>query len=131
MHNAEANNGNEISTVRNFKSRVNTEKNNRFMKTHYSPIVALSILLSAYSTTAQSINCDLFTVSSIAPDEFDVNNTLINIQMSGDGSDFANYPLVASVTDCNGDTVATGAMFFFGQIGGTEQSYPVTMFAYP
>jgi len=95
------------------------------MKTQHITLLAAA-LLSASTAFAQTITCDLFTVTGLAPDEFNVNNTLINIQMGGTDSDFANYPYIASVTDCSGDTVATGGMFFFGQIGGTEQGHPVS-----
>ena len=98
------------------------------MKTQHITLLAAA-LLSASAAFAQTITCDLFTVTGLAPDEFNVNNTLINIQMGGTDSDFANYPYIASVTDCNGDTAATGGMFFFGQIGGTEQGYPVSLIA--
>jgi hypothetical protein len=92
-----------------------------------SKIVVLLFISSA--SFSQEITCNLFTVTGLTPDEFDVNSTLINIQMGGGVSDFANYPFIASVTDCNGDTAATGGMFFFGQIGGTEQGYPVSLIA--
>ena len=38
---------------------------------------------------------------------------------------FRSYPSV--VTSASGDTLATGEMFYFGQIGGTTQDYPVTV----
>ena len=99
------------------------------MKTLHITLAAIAILSSAFTGTAQTINCDLFTVTGLEPDTFDVNSTLINIEMAGGVSDFANYPYIPAVTDCNGDTVATGGMFFFGQIGGTEQGYPVSLLA--
>jgi hypothetical protein len=96
------------------------------MKTLHIILAAYAILSCAFTGTAQSINCDSFTVIGLEPDTFDLNNTLIQIEMSGGVADFANYPYIPSITDCNGDTVATGGMFFFGQIGGTEQGYPVS-----
>ena len=99
------------------------------MKTLHITLAAIAILSSAFTGTAQTITCDLFTVTGLEPDTFDVNSTLINIEMAGGVSDFANYPYIPAVTDCNGDTVATGGMFFFGQIGGTEQGYPVSLLA--
>jgi hypothetical protein len=60
------------------------------------------------------------------PDSFNPENTLINIEMSGDFEAFANYPYISTVMDCVGDTIATGDMWFFGQVGGTTQGYPVT-----
>jgi len=99
------------------------------MKTLHFTLAAFAFLSCAMTATAQTITCDLFTVTGLEPDTFDVNSTLINIEMAGGVSDFANYPYIPAVTDCNGDTVATGGMFFFGQIGGTEQGYPVSLLA--
>jgi hypothetical protein len=99
------------------------------MKRRHITLAAFAFLSCAMTATAQTITCDLFTVTGLEPDTFDVNNTLINIEMAGGVSDFANYPYIPSITDCNGDTVATGGMFFFGQIGGTEQGYPVSLLA--
>jgi len=96
------------------------------MKTLQITLTAFAMLFSAFTGTAQTITCDLFTVTGLEPDTFDVNSTLINIEMAGGVSDFANYPYISAVTDCNGDTVATGGMFFFGQIGGTVSGYPVS-----
>ena len=96
------------------------------MKTLPFTLAAYAMLSFAFTGTSQSINCNLFTVTGLEPDTFDVNSTLINIEMAGGVSDFANYPYIPAVTDCNGDTVATGGMFFFGQIGGTETGYPVS-----
>jgi hypothetical protein len=86
----------------------------------------LAALLIAGTSFSQSVTCDLFSVTGLAIDDFNPNNTLINIQMGGSETDFANYPFITSITDCTGDTVATGSMFFFGQIGSTEQGYPVS-----
>ena len=96
------------------------------MKTLHFTLLACGILSCAFTATAQTINCDSFTVIGIEPDTFDLNNTLIQIEMAGGVSDFINYPFIPAVTDCNGDTVATGDIFFFGQIGGTETGYPVS-----
>jgi len=95
------------------------------MKTLHITIASFAILACTFTAAAQTINCDSFTVIGLEPDTFDLNNTLIQIEMSGGNADFANYPYIPAVTDCNGDTVAVGGMFFFGQIGGTVQGYPV------
>jgi hypothetical protein len=96
------------------------------MKTLHITLAAFAMLFYAFTGTAQTITCDLFTVTGLESDTFDVNNTLIQIEMGGGDADFANYPYIPSITDCNGDTVATGGMFFFGQIGGTVSGYPVS-----
>jgi hypothetical protein len=97
------------------------------MKTLHCLLAAATLLIASDSSHAQTIACDWFTVTSIEPDTFDVNSTLINIQMVGDFSNFINYPFIASVTDCTGDTVASGGLWFFGQMGGSVQGYPVSL----
>jgi hypothetical protein len=85
----------------------------------------LGIVLTSH-ISGQNITCELFSITGLEPDTFNVNNTMVNIAMAGEFSLFASYPYIASVTDCNGDTIASGDIYYFGQIGGTEQGYPVT-----
>jgi hypothetical protein len=76
--------------------------------------------------SAQNVTCELFSITGLEPDTFNVNNTMVNIAMAGESSLFASFPYIASVTDCDGDTIASGDLYYFGQIGGTVQGYPVT-----
>lgn len=100
----------------------------RGMKTTHLTLIAIALLVGLTSLHAQTINCDSFTVIGIEPDSFNVDNSLINIQMAGDFSAFANYPYISTVTDCNGDTLSSGGgLTFFGQMGGTTQGYPVSL----
>ena len=85
----------------------------------------LGIILTS-NISAQNVTCELFSITGLEPDTFNVNNTMVNIAMSGEFSLFANYPFILSVRDCDGDVIATGDIYYFGQIGGTEQGYPVT-----
>jgi hypothetical protein len=64
---------------------------------------------------------------SVTANEFDSTTTLINIQLEGSATDFMNYPIVTSVTDCNGNVIATGNLFYFGQFGQSVQGYPVSL----
>jgi hypothetical protein len=99
------------------------------MKTLRITLATCALAFSAMTANAQNITCDIFSITGLEPDTFDVNNTLINIQMAGTEMDFINYPFIPAVWDCNGDTVASGYMFFFGQIGSTTQGYPVSALA--
>ena len=85
----------------------------------------LGIALTSH-ISAQNVTCELFSITGLEPDTFNVNNTVVNIAMAGEFSLFANYPYIASVTDCDGDTIASGDLYYFGQIGGSEQGYPVS-----
>jgi hypothetical protein len=49
----------------------------------------------------------------------------VTIFFEGEHDDFINYPYVSAVVDANGDTVATGIVDFFGQIGNTSQDYNI------
>jgi hypothetical protein len=94
-----------------------------------SLLLTFNLLLGIALTSnlsAQNITCDLFSITGLEPDTFNVNYTMVNIAMAGEDLLFASYPYIASVTDCDGDMIAAGDIFYFGQIGGTEQGYPVT-----
>lgn len=93
-----------------------------------------SLLLAVFTTIgfsctcmAQSISCADFTVLGINPDPVDPNVSNVSIQFSAPSTDHVNYPYVSAVLDCNGDTVATGGMSFFAQIGQTTNDYAVTL----
>ncbi|WP_294669465.1 T9SS type A sorting domain-containing protein [uncultured Fluviicola sp.] len=93
-----------------------------------------SLLLAVFTTIgfsctcmAQSVSCADFTVLGINPDPFDPNVYNVSIQFSAPSTDHVNYPYVSAVLDCNGDTVATGGMSFFAQIGQTTNDYAVTL----
>ncbi len=85
-------------------------------------------LISLCGISQSTLSCADFSITSVAPDESNPDFTLISIQMLGSTSDFINYPYVTSVSDCDGNTIASGSMFFFGQMGQTTQAYPVSAF---
>ncbi|MFM8432507.1 MAG: T9SS type A sorting domain-containing protein [Bacteroidota bacterium] len=90
-------------------------------------LILLQITLLLFSCVkAQSITCSDFTITDFGPNPWDSTQYVISIQFSGGPFDQINYPLISAVIDSNGDTVATGGLFFFGQLGGTTQDYPVT-----
>jgi len=78
-------------------------------------------------THAQTGNCEQFTITAINPDTLIFGDFQVSIQFSGSASEFIGYPIITSVQNCNGDTVATGILSWFGQLGQTEQEYPVTV----
>jgi hypothetical protein len=96
------------------------------MKAIKQLLTVLIILLSRSITNAQVISCSDFSLLGIGHDSFNSGNSVVHIKFMGDPQDFINYPFVSCVTDCNGDTIATGNMNFFGQMGQSVQSYPVT-----
>jgi len=102
------------------KNKVNSISKNIFF---------LASLLLTFSGWAQTgvFSCADISISSVTANEFDSTTTLINIQLEGSAADFMNYPMVTSVTDCNGNVIATGSLFYFGQFGQSVQGYPVSL----
>lgn len=93
-----------------------------------------TILLTLFATIsfsctfmAQSVSCADFSVLGIAPNPFDSSAYDVSIQFSAPSTAHVNYPYVSAVLDCNGDTVATGGMSFFAQIGQSTNDYMVTL----
>jgi hypothetical protein len=76
---------------------------------------------------AQSISCNNFTVKHFSPDTVNAGAMQLGIDFQANVNQMVGYPHVSLITDCNGDTVAVGQMFYFGQLGGTSQDYPVTL----
>ncbi len=85
------------------------------------------LMCSTCLMNAQSFNCDQFTINGISPNPANSNEHVINIQFNGNASDFIGYPYVSALFGANGDTIGTGNMFYFGQLGGTSQDYPVVL----
>jgi hypothetical protein len=89
-------------------------------------IILLSAMLVTPLYSHAQITCSSFCVTSIVMDPAQTNTANITIYFAGTNNQFINYPYVAALTDGNNDTIGTGSMFFFGQIGGTSQVYSVT-----
>jgi hypothetical protein len=94
-----------------------------------NPLLFLSSILLAFSNSAnaQSFSCADFSIVGMVSDSLDSTVYNLSIEFSAPANTFVNYPYVSAVLDCNGDTVATGGMFFFGQFGQTTSDYPVTV----
>lgn len=89
------------------------------MKINLSTLIFVFVTLSVKS---QTIDCNSFCVTSIYNDSV---QTQVSIQMLDSG--FVNYPHIAAILDQNGDTISTGSMFYFGQVGETTQDYPTSL----
>ena len=73
----------------------------------------------------QPNSCGDFTLVNIATDSINQNTLQISIHYGATSSSFVNYPYISALIDCQGDTVATGNMFWFGQMGQSTIDYPV------
>lgn len=89
--------------------------------------VLITLLLINCRAVAQTFTCDNFSIISFQPDSLNPNDYQLAMHFSATINDFVGYPYVSSIIDCNGDTVATGNMFYFAQLGSTTQAYPVTI----
>lgn len=76
---------------------------------------------------AQTFFCSAFSITNTFPDSTNPNGYLFSIQCVAGPNEFVSYPFLPVVMDCNGDTVATGNLFWFGQTGQSSQDYPVTL----
>jgi hypothetical protein len=80
-----------------------------------------------FKAFTQNITCHNFNLTGININPSNANEHLVSIQFNGDPNDFIGYPFIALITGASGDTIGTGNMFFFGQLGGTSQDYPVVL----
>ena len=87
----------------------------------------LFIIGLSTASYAQSITCSDFSIVSIAPDTLNPATCQVGIYLDANPNDLVGYPQVSTLIDCNGDTVATGSLFYFGQLGQTIQEYPMTL----
>ena len=67
--------------------------------------------------------CSLICVDSIGLDTLGPNQLQFRIQFQATSSAFINYPLIEAVVNESGDTIGRGALFYFGQFGGTSTIY--------
>jgi hypothetical protein len=87
----------------------------------------LFVVTFASTCFSQTFFCSAFSVTNVYPDTINPSDYQISIQCIAGPNEFVSYPFVPTLLDCNGDTVATGGMFYFGQLGQTTQDYPVTL----
>jgi hypothetical protein len=108
------------------KAKIKAKLKIDAMKKLQKTLTFLTICLSTTLINAQAFNCADLSILGFGPDPFNSGNSNIHIHLAGDSMEMINYPYISLVTDCNGDTIATGSLSFFGQMGQTVQSYPVT-----
>jgi hypothetical protein len=94
-----------------------------------SPFLLLQTALITLvpAASAQTFFCSAFSVTNIHPDTVTAGVYQLSIQCVAGPNEFVSYPIVSAVVDGNGDTVATGGLFYFGQFGQTTLDYPVTL----
>jgi len=85
----------------------------------------IAFSLIHFKTNSQTNWCGDFSITGITNESIDPNILQISIAFSASTSTFANYPYISAIIDCQGDTVATGNMFWFGQFGQSTIDYPV------
>lgn len=76
---------------------------------------------------AQNPLCDKLCVTEVKQDTFVPDQLLFSIYLDEDPNVFINYPYIVLATDHEGDSLAQGFLFFFGQFGGTTTEYPATI----
>lgn len=94
---------------------------------HFLFFVVVSSLSISQCTFGQNFSCTDFSIIEFSQDSLNSNEYQLSIYFNATINDFVGYPYISSIVDCNGDTVATGNMFYFAQLGETTQAYPVTI----
>jgi len=92
---------------------------------HVAYLLTLCCILSVQSFAQP--DCGRLIIEGVFPDTSNVGQYLVRVRWDAPSKDVLSYPRVVVVTDCNGDTAATGKNFYFGQLGTTTQDYPVTV----
>jgi hypothetical protein len=72
------------------------------------------------------ISCSNLSLAGGYQDSIQQNSYWFSVQYQADANNLINYPYISTVLNCEGDTLATGSMFYFGQLGQTTQDYPVS-----
>lgn len=94
-------------------------------------IILLSSCCLYFSGYSQSSFCPNFSITGAYQDTIDPSIYHVSVEFTAPDSVFVGYTVISTVLDCNGDTIATGTPFWFGQIGQTTQDYPITLTGQP
>jgi hypothetical protein len=89
-------------------------------------LVSLFIFLLASTLHSQSV-CEKLHVVNVSPDTSQSGEYVVSIAYKAGSNELLSNPRVINVIDCKGDTIATGEMFYFGQLGATTQAYPIKL----
>jgi hypothetical protein len=85
----------------------------------------LSLSFAQLLHAQESPTCSSFCVTGMYLDSVTPGQLWVSIAFNADSNVFINYPHIPSIIDGQGDTLATGDLWFFGQFGGTTYDYPV------
>lgn len=84
------------------------------------------VFLLSSTLHSQSV-CEKLNVMNVSPDTSQSGEYVVSISYKAGSNELLSYPRVINVIDCKGDTIATGEMFYFGQLGATTQAYPIKL----
>lgn len=91
-----------------------------------SMLFALLPTLVCFNALAQTTPCEFLQVLAIQQDSINPNVYQVSMAYNAPQNDILSYPFITGIVNCNGDTIATGSAFFFGQPGQSIQDYEVT-----
>ncbi|HEX5113420.1 MAG TPA: T9SS type A sorting domain-containing protein [Saprospiraceae bacterium] len=94
---------------------------------HCKLLPVLLLFIHSLTSFSQAVTCDQFCVRDIGFNLAFPEGWVVRIEFSGDSNEFINYPYVQAVLDEEGDTLATGDIFYFGQFSNTTTDYPVSL----
>lgn len=85
-------------------------------------LLSVLLFLALSQIHAQVYSCDSFCVENIYIDT--AGQMIVAVHFASDENDIIHYPHIEAVVNQSGDTVATGDLYFFGQVGGTTSEHP-------
>ncbi len=94
---------------------------------NYKLLPILLLFFNPFTSFSQPITCDQFCVKDIGFNLAFPEGWVVRIEFSGDSNKFINYPYVQAVLNEDGDTLAAGDLFYFGQFSNTITDYPVSL----
>ncbi len=95
----------------------------------YVDFVYQDTLSGLYKTCLLPYPCNAELCNQFCPTNIELDSTgslAVDIFYDDTASAFISYPLVQYVFDNNGDTIGEGTLNFFGQIGGSSQTYTLS-----
>lgn len=88
----------------------------------------INVVVQEDSTTNPQVSCESFCVTDVSINPI-LSVATITIAFNDPNVGFINYPFVGSVINSDGDTIAIGQMFSFGQTSGSTADYQVSIFS--
>jgi len=78
--------------------------------------LSMAFVLHFGNLNAQTITCDNFKIKHFIADSINKNTMQMGIEFQANTTQMIGYPYISVMTDCMGDTIAKGQMFFLDRL---------------